>query len=401
MSRASTSESDRRACLAEAGHNFLRVPSDRVGFELFSDVPSRVLVPDGDRGREADPDEIYAAFAPLTGDAKLALATKGRAAEIALVDALELDGPPVVVTHGLFSTTQAALARRAAVIEDLALAGPATSDVDVAALEARLAKGGVHLVYLEVANNAVFGWPLAEATVARAREACDRHGAKLVLDAARPLANAAALGEDVVETARKILGHAHAFTISCAKEFLVPTGSIVGSTDAALIGRARMLLFKAGTSMSLIDPPQHRADLRDGARYSLGHPQLIRDRLALVRRVAAALVECGVEVVQPVTAHAVYLPLAPALLPAGDIAAMLGLLAHLYAIANVRAQVTGTKRGPALRLAFPLCGPLDDTELGTLVTGVAAFMSRLDERVKLRAVPGQFDVPYFHLLEIV
>lgn len=398
------SESERRAHLAEVGHNLFRLPRARVRFDLFSDVAERVLVPPPAQGPpEADPDAVRMALAPLTGDARLALATKGRAAEIALVDALELTGPPVVLTHGLFSTTQAALARRAAVLEDLRLARPAGSaDVDLDHLEGRLAQGGVQLVYFEVANNALFGWPLSHANVAAVREACDRHGARLLIDAARPLANSAGQGDgddraggDLVGSARRILSLAHAFTMSCAKELLVPVGSVIGSPDAALIARANQQLFKHGTSMSPIDPLQHRADLRDGASYALGHPGLVRDRLAVARGLAAALIARGLGVVQPVTAHAVYLPLDRSLLPAGDVAAMISLLSHLYVIAGVRAQVTGSRRGPALRLALPLLTTLDDAQRSELAAGVAAFFSRIAERTALRLVDGQLDVAYF------
>jgi tryptophanase len=395
------SESERREHLAEVGHNLFRLPHTRVRFDLFSDVAERVLVPPSAQGSpEASPDEVREALAPLTGDARLALATKGRAAEIALVDALELAGPPVVLTHGLFSTTQAALARCAAVLEDLRLAQPAGSaDIDLGHLEERLTRGGVQLVYLEVANNALFGWPLSHANVAAVRASCDRHGARLVIDAARPLANSAGLGhDDLVGPARRILSLAHAFTISCAKELVVPVGSVIGSPDAALVARACQHLFKSGTSMSPIDPPQHRADLRDGASYALGHPGLVRDRLAVARRLAAALAEHGVDVVQPVTAHAVYLPIDQAQLPAGDIAAMIALLSHLYVVAGVRAQVTGTRRGPALRLALPLLTVLDDGPLRELVDGVARFFSRIDERPALRIPDGQLDVAYFRTL---
>ncbi|HEY5937672.1 MAG TPA: beta-eliminating lyase-related protein [Kofleriaceae bacterium] len=395
------SEADRRASLIEADHNLLRIPAARVPFDLFSDVPHRVLVPDSSRhAEEASPDDVYAALAPLTGDARLALGTKGRSVEAALVDALELSGPPVVLTNGLFTTTQTALARRGAVLEDLPLAQPeGSASVDLDRLDERLAKGGVHLVYLEVANNALFGWPLAEDNVAGVRASCDRHGAKLVLDACRPLANAAAEGHtDLVGAARRLLAHAHAFTISCAKELLVPLGSVLGSTDGALIARANMLLFRAGTSMSPIDPPQQRADVRDGARYALAHPELVRDRLSIVRQLATELAARGLDVVQPATAHGVYLLLDRALLPAGDVAAMIGLMSHLYVVGGVRAQITMTRRGPAMRLAIPLCMQLDDARREALVSGVAAFFARTAERPALRVIEGQLDVPYFRKL---
>ena len=397
------SEAERRTALIEADYNLLRIPAARVPFDLFSDVPHRVLVPDSSRhAEEASPDDVCAALAPLTGDAKLALATKGRSAEAALVDALELSGPPVVLTHGLFTTTQTALARRGAVLEDLALAQPdGSSSVDLDRLDERLTKGGVHLVYLEVANNSLFGWPLAEDNVAHVHASCDRHGAKLVLDACRPLANAAAGDHgDLIGAARRLLAHAHAFTISCAKELLVPIGSVLGSTDGALIARANMLLFRAGTSMSPIDPPQQRVDLRDGARYSLAHPELVLDRLAIVKQLATELAARGVSVVEPATGHGVYIALDRALLPSNDVAAMIGVMSHLYLVGGVRAQITNTKRGPAMRLAIPLCMQLDRARREELVSGVAAFFARIAERPALRVIDGQLDVPYFRRLAL-
>src|SRR5688572_6326032 len=126
-------EEERRVLWSKAGHNPLRLPASKVPYDFFSDVPHRVLVPDNARtSEEIDPDRVREALAPLTGTAHVALATKGRSAENALVDALELDGPPTVLTHGLFTTTQAALGRRSAVLEDIKLATPeASADVDL------------------------------------------------------------------------------------------------------------------------------------------------------------------------------------------------------------------------------------------------------------------------------
>ena len=400
-SGAHVSESDRRKHLAEFGYNPLRLPNPRVPFDLFSDVPPDVLVPSAARdGADADPDSVCEALLPLAGEARLALATKGRAAEIALVDALELAGPPVVLTHGLFTTTQAALARRGAVLEELRLAKPeGSADVDLDHLSDRLGKGGVQLVYLEVANNALYGWPISEANLAGVRESCDRHGAKLLVDAARPLTNSAAQGHnDLVGAARRMLSLAHAFTISCAKEFLVPIGSVIGSADAALVARATQLLFKHGTSMGWIDPPRPRADLRDGFRYALGHPELVRDRLAVVRKLGAALIERGIRVIEPVTAHAVYLPIDRSLVPAGDVAALISVLSHLYVVAGVRAQISGSKGGPTIRLALPLGASLNDEQLRELARGVHAFMTRIEDRVALHTIDGQVEVGYFRKL---
>jgi hypothetical protein len=164
------------------------------------------------------------------------------------------------------------------------------------------------------------------------------------------------------------------------------------------VARASTLLFRYGTSMCAIDPPQPRADLRDGARYELGHPGLVRDRLALARRLAAALQGRGVAVISPVTAHGVYVPIDPALLPAGDVAAMMAVLGHLYVVAGARAQISGTRRGPAIRLALPLGTSLDDGALGALAGGVAAAIARIGELPALRIADGQTEMPYFRRL---
>ena len=390
-------EEERRVLWSKAGHNPLRLPASQVPYDFFSDVPHHVLVPDDARTHDdVDVDGVREALAPLTGTAHVALATKGRSAENALVDALELDGPPTVLTHGLFTTTTMALGRRGAVLEDVRLAAPnGNADLDVDHLTERLAATKARLVYLEVANNGLFGWPLSYANVAAAREACDRHGAKLLLDATRPLANAAALGAtDLVADARKLLGLAHAYTISCAKEMLVPTGSVIGSPDAALIGRAWMGLFKAGTSMCAIDPPQQRADLRDGARHALAHPQLVVERGALVNQLGAAITAAGVPIIEPMTAHAVYIPVDKALL-AGEVPALIGLLGHLYIVAGVRGQVSSTKRGPMIRLAASLRAQADAAAVRAIASGVAACFARLGERALLKPLDGQTDVPYF------
>ncbi|MEO7730022.1 MAG: hypothetical protein ABIY55_03550 [Kofleriaceae bacterium] len=67
-------------------------------------------------------------------------------------------------------------------------------------------------------------------------------------------------------------------------------------------------------------------------------------------------------------------------------------------VAGVRAQITSSKRGPMLRLALALCTSLDDGALSELASGVAAFMSRIEERPALRIADGQVEVPYFRTL---
>lgn len=384
-------EHERREHLARRGNNVFRLAASVVPHDCFSDVPHTVMVPAAARGvPEADPDEVAAALAPLTGDASVTFAIKGRAAEIALVEALELAPASIVLTHGLFSTTQTALARAGATVETLAVRGEGSADLDVDALAARLARGDVRVVYLETAANALGGWPLSEAHLAEVRAHCDRHGARLLLDATRVLANSVALeASDVVAAARRTLALAHAFTISCAKEFGVPHGAVVGSPDATLVGRATQLAFKYGTSLSPIDPPAPRAELRDGFRFTLAQPAILGERLARVRALGAKLEARGVPVLRPITAHAVFVPIDPALAPAGNVAAMLSLFGHLYVVSGVRAQLAHGRRGPAIRLALKVHDAIAEPALDAIADGIATLFARLDERPALRIPDGQ------------
>ena len=391
------SDAERAAALAAAGNNVFRIPAHHVPFDLFSDVATSCMVPRDEIARDADPDELRAAIAPLAGEHHVAFGTKGRAVEQALVEALDVQPGAVVLAHGLFATTQAALGRRGTVLEDVPLAQPTGfADVDPDAVAARLAAGGVRLVYLELANNAVYGWPITSETMMKIREHCDRHDALLVVDAARPLANAAALDEpDLVAHARRVLSFAHAFTMSCAKEMLVPVGAVVGARDPAIAARVSQLVFSNGTSMAPVEPPGPRVDLRDGIRYTLGAPHIVRERLARVRELAAALAARAIAIAEPVTAHAVYVPIDRALVPAGDIPAMIALLGQLFVVAGVRAQVANGKRGPAIRLALPLATPVD---AAAIAAGLAACFERIAERPVLRFLDGQLEAPYFRPL---
>jgi tryptophanase len=397
------SESERRQALVLAGFNVFRLSAHAVTYDCFSDVPHHNAIPDtGSADGDADPDEIATALAPLTADASLAFVTKGRAAEIALAEALDLKAP-VVVHAGLFATTQAALARIGASLEELPLARDGSADIDLDQLGARLSKGNVSVVYLELANNGWFGWPLSEANVTAVRELCNRHGAKLVLDAARALTNSAGLGAaDLLAPAQRILALADAFTIPAAKEFLVPYGAIVGSRDAELIGRVAQIAFKYGTSMSPIDPPAQRAELRDGARYSLAHLEIFADRLGRVRALATRLAAQGIAPIEPVTAHAVYIPIDKSLVPPGDIVSMVSFFGHIYLTSGVRGQLANTKRGPAIRLALQLLHErADDASLDAIASGVATAITTAAEGPKLQVSDGQAAThPYFRRLRL-
>jgi tryptophanase len=386
--------------LQAAGFNLLDLEPEATTLDFFSDAPERSPVAEVASAEAtavvegARRPDLSALISALYGDAPVTFLTKGRAAELALVEALGLQRP-VVLTHGLFATTTRALTLGGAVIERLPTSrAPGTADLDLDQLRPRLAAAGAGaLIWLEPANNTLAGWPLSLDHVARVRELCDHHGARLVFDATRVLTNGALLGVNPVACARAMLALADAFTISCAKELLVPTGALVGARDAELIGRVSAIAFTHGTSLDRISA---QVALARGAQIVAAAPHLIARRNDKTRALAERLSRRGLAVVMPSGGHAVFVELARVAMPTMDVPQLFSLLGHLFAVSGVRAQIVPRgERPPLLRLALAL-ERFGDGELDEAAAGVAAFMSSLDRAPKLRASPGQDHVAPLH-----
>src|SRR5687768_9517098 len=107
MGRTMT-EAERKRCLVEAGYNvFMLDPSD-VELDIFTDIPPRSYLPNapGDRAEAREPD-LQGLAEALYGPARYVTTTRGRSAEFALMNALQLKG--TVLTNGLFMSTERAL----------------------------------------------------------------------------------------------------------------------------------------------------------------------------------------------------------------------------------------------------------------------------------------------------
>jgi tryptophanase len=388
-----------RDALARAGWNPYRIEPADIAHHMFSDVGETIAVPavagpvrDAISAARGDAD-LAGALEPLCGAAHLAFLTKGRAAEIALVDALGL-AKPVVVTPGLFATTRRALARCGATIETLPLV-PDTSELDLDSLRARLARGDVAIVYLEPANNALSARPLGIANVAAVRALCDAHHVRLLLDAPRLLTNAALCGErDLPAAARRMLELAHAFTIPCGKELLAPYGAIVGSTDASVIGKVAVESFQTGTSLGTLEPLALRVAIAAGFRYVWTHPELVIERGRQITSVREQLALRGIVVDGPPGSHAVFIPLPNEARPAAGVEAMIALVGQLYSVSGILAQLATDPSGtPLLRLALPLAHTIDPS---AVADGVVELVRTTALTPRLVALPGQDAThPYF------
>lgn len=359
--------------IEEARYNILRLRKSQLLFDLLTDVPDEVQV-DFSAVHPPSIEELESEFAWLKPDARLAFCTRGRAAELALVEALSLR-EPVVLTNGLFPSTRNALTRANARIETCRYRRESgAADVDIDFLRERLKSGDVQIVHLEVTNNSRFGWPVSTENVADIRNLCDAYGAMLFVDATRLLANGVGLGQDPVLHASQLLAFADVFTISCAKEFLVSAGAIVGSCDRALIGRVAQTAFQSGTALTNLDSPGERAALLAGSRAIQAQPERVTARLQNLRTLSNLLAARGVEHIRPITGHALYLTLPLAAAPSPGIDGVFSLAAHLYVNSGIRARMSIVDGDIHIRLAMGVFSSYSNPELGLLADGVAAFL---------------------------
>lgn len=377
---------DRQRCLERASYNVLLLDPADIEYDLLTDVPSRSFVASVNAesaeaaAHGAREPELAVLAEALYGPARYVVATKGRSAELALLSALAQKlGKPrlVVVTHGLFRTVQHALHRHGdAVVELAPTARPTgTADLDLAWLEQRLARGGVDLVYLEPCNNTLGGWPLSLENLVQIRALCSKSGVLLVLDVPRLLANVVALGEPR-SAAASYCALADAFTVSCSKELLTPYGAFIAVRDEALEHAVYSYCFDEGT---LLEPLDARVRLAAGMKEIARSLAPLQVRRALLVRLAAGLRHGGVEVLDPIGCHAVYVPVPAAALGPSPLRtrALEGLL---YTLSGVRALAF---QNPVLKrviIRLPLAlARFDETDIDRMVEGITDFFRRIPE----------------------
>lgn len=379
-----TSESQRVACLERAGYNVANLDPADVEIDLISDVPHRILF-ERAGGELRDP-PLQELLAAAYGPARYVPFVKGRSAEYALVAACAENRPPRVLTHGLFRSTERQLSRHHAQVELVPRKGERTCNPDVDALAARLAAGGIDMVYLEPANNGWGGWPLELDAVRAVRRACDRNGALLILDATRVFGNCAAQGTPagaLGSAVRDITAAAHGFTVSCAKELLVPISGFVAVPD---LERQRRAYFEGLINGTLLESLEARCDLAQGLEHVMRHPEelvLRRDRLVAL---ADGLRALGVDCLDPPGAHAVFVVM-DAVVTSG--LQPRALEALLYRLGGVRAQIAQFPlvQHQLLRLALPLRSYTAE-QLARVPAAIRSMIDRASEAPRLAPLPG-------------
>jgi tryptophanase len=327
-----TSRAERARALADADWNLFRLPARLVTIDLLTDSGMAAMSA-RQWGALLQADESYAGadsfyrfeavVRSLTGFAEVVPAHQGRAAERLLFEAL-LEPGDVVAGNTHFDTTRANIEKRGALAIDLptraallpAAEDPWKGDLDVSRLAGVLASARrPSLVVVTITSNSTGGQPVSLDNLREVRRACDRHGARLILDAARHAENAwlarerdpALRGAAPREIARAYFDLADGCLVSAKKDGLVNIGGFVALRERGLADRIRSAMVRDEGF-----PTYGGLAGRDLDAMAIGleealEPSYLEHRIAQVRLLAAALEAARVPIVRPPGGHAVYL----------------------------------------------------------------------------------------------
>lgn len=368
-------EAERLECLRRAEFNVGALDPTEVVVDLTGDALPRPLLDEADPGARREP-ALAALAARIYGSAHYVFAHKGRSAERMLLPAVVKPGS-VVVGHPLFFSTQRAFGMCQVRPEVAELARDGSSDLELDWLARRFAASRVDFVCLEPSANAHYGWPITLENVERIGALCRDHGARLLMDATRLLANCQRLGANVFELAMRFTGACDVFWASCSKELLVASGALIGVRDEGLQHQLMDLCFEDGDQL---EPRYERLHLARGIEHLLAHPELLADRARQLRALAAALRAHDLRVVEPVGGHAVYLDIDDIINRSSPPA----IQSFLYQISGIRCgyQPLPTKR-QVLRLTLGI-GRYSDAQLEGVAPAFRALFDRTGELPVLR-----------------
>lgn len=195
---------------------------------------------------------------------------------------------------------------------------PFKGDVDLGKLEELIGRVGAERIpYISLAAtvNMAGGQPISIASVRAVRELADRHGIRVILDAARVAENAYFIQQreagyadkPVADIVKELCSYTHGCTMSAKKDPLVNIGGFLALNDPDLFEEARnMVVVYEGlhTYGGLAG--------RDMEAIAIGIEESVQDdhiraRVGQVEYLGNKLLEWGVPLVVPIGGHAVYL----------------------------------------------------------------------------------------------
>ncbi len=376
---AFTTRAEREAVLSEAGWNLFKVPADKVLIDLLTDSGTSAMSAEQWSAMMRG-DESYAGARSfftleaevrgLTGLKHVLPMHQGRAAERVLFKATGGPGK-VFLSNSHFDTTRANIEATGAEALDLPVPGaldfgrpaPFKGDVDLAALDAKIAELGnprVAMIIMTLTNNSLGGQPVSLANLRAAREISKRHKVPLFLDVARFAENSwlvklrepGQADRTPAQIAREAFSYCDGCWMSSKKDAFVNIGGFLALNDDALAKSCRdeMILGEGFPTYGGLAGRDLEA-LAVGLREALDEHYL-RYRIRSVEYLGDGLRGAGVPIVEPPGGHAIYIDarrLLPHIPPQGYPAQ--ALACELYLTAGVRSVEIGTlmfgRRGPS------------------------------------------------------
>jgi len=365
-----TTRSHREAATLAAGHNTFLLASDDVYIDLLTDSGTTAMSEHQWAGLMLG-DESYAgsrsfynlvdAVADVYGYPELVPTHQGRGAEHILSQILISDGD-VVQGNMYFTTTkfhqEHAGGRFVDVIvdeaHDPAADSPFKGNVDLDKLGAVVDEYGADKIpYISVETNVNMagGQPVAMANLKAVYEYCHKRDILVMLDATRAVENAYFIqqredgyaGMSIAEILREICSYTDGATMSSKKDNLVNIGGFLALRDPDLARRARALLvaFEGLHTYGGMSGRDMEA-LARGIREMVSTDDHIRARIGQVHYLGSLINGAGIQTVQPIGGHAVFIDAAAALpdMPQDHFPAQ-ALTAAIYVDSGVRAMERG------------------------------------------------------------
>ncbi len=328
------SREDREKALGRAHFNLFNLRSDEVRIDLLTDSGTGAMsdrqwagLLQGDESYAGSPNfaRFESTIKELTGFPYVLPTHQGRAAENLLFGALCRPGT-IVPNNRHFDTTEAHVRHSGATAVNLAVPAaydptseePFKGNVDLAALEALLAKEGadrVPLVMVTITNNTGGGQPVAVSNFREVARIAHAHGVPVYLDMCRWAENAFFVRErepgmaerTIPEIGRSFFDLADGATMSAKKDGLVNIGGFVATRDERLVERLKesLILFEGFPTyggLARRDLEAIAVGLREATELDY-----LTHRIGQVRYLADLLARDGVPFFRPVGGHGIYL----------------------------------------------------------------------------------------------